>query len=181
VDSAALLPDDLLFELLRYAFEPWRPYDADMLSPPTQRSLDRIFAETGIRIPEIFSSMAFACPNYISWFAGLGEDSNRVNHFLEQLRAFRDEGLPSRYVIFNHGFDGDCDCWDTEAAYDNEPPIVYVQLNNNGIVNSVRPWATTFREYLDRHARHYAPRCSKKGPRRRAKRLLEGYPPVIWP
>jgi len=173
---AALLPEDVLIQLLGYGFEPWSSSGWYPAVPPTPNSIERIYQETGVKIPNLMIRMATECTSYGGWFGSIGEDSHNGNHLLVYNAYWHQEGLPKRYVIFNHGHDEDCDCWDTESPAEAEYPIVYVQISDDGAVNHVTPLAPGMAEYLDHQARSHAPRCPVKALRRRAKRLLAAYP-----
>jgi len=173
--SNPVLPFDVLIELLRYSFEPWGSSGRYPATPPTPKSIEHIHRETGVVIPELLVRVAEACPSYGGWFGSIGEDYGSGNHLLQHNWHWHNVGLPSRYVIFNHGHDGDCDCWDTSGQFAGEYPIMYVQMTDMGSVRFVQPWASSIQEYLDRHAREHGPRCAVKTLRRRAKRLLAAH------
>lgn len=172
-----LLPKDVLLELLSASFLPWGASSWYPSQPPTDASIGRIHAELSIRLPALFIEIARACPAYGGWFGSIGEDTFSHNHLLSINRAFREEGLSRRYVLMNHGHDGDCDAWDTEAAAPNrELPIVYFNFPSDGReLRGLRPSAPTFAEYIDAFVRQHAPQCPEKGLRRRAKRILSAH------
>lgn len=83
--------------------------------------------------------------------------------------------MPARYVLLNHGHDGDCDAWDREAqpGSNGELPIVYFDYDTERRqLSGLRVSATSFAEYIDAFVRAHAPQCSMKALRRRAKRIL---------
>ena len=125
----------------------------------------------------MFVEIARASPRYGGWFGSIGEDFESPNHLLSINRCFREEGLPARYVLLNHGHDGDCDAWDTAAGpVDGELPIVYFVYDRDWReLGGIRASARTFAEYIDSFVRAHAPRCPEKGLRRRAKRSLADY------
>lgn len=173
-----LLPHEVLLDLLPASFEPWGSRDVNAASPPTDASLQRIASELGIFIPLLFTEIARVCPAYGGWFGSIGNDFASHNHILSINQTFRGLGLTSRYVLLNHGYDGDCDAWDLEAkrSPNGEMPIVYFDFNSDRReLRSLRPMAATFAEYIDGFVRAHAPRCPVKRLRRRAKRILEAY------
>ncbi|HYE17619.1 MAG TPA: hypothetical protein VEA69_04200 [Tepidisphaeraceae bacterium] len=174
-----LLPKTVLLSLLPASFEPWGASDWYPSRPPTPDSVARVESELAIRVPGSLVEVARACPSYGGWFGSVGDDFESHNHILSINRAFRAEGLSSRYVLLNHGHDGDCDAWDTGAPADRngELPIVYFNYNcDRRELRGLRPSAGSFAEYVDAFVRLHAPRCPVKGLRRRAKRMLAGFP-----
>jgi hypothetical protein len=167
------LPKAALFELLSASFEPWGS-SAYPSRPPTNESVRRINAELGITLPPLFIEMAAACSSYGGWFNSIGDDFDSHLHILKMNSMFREEGLPPRYVLFNHGHDGDCDAWDTEALPSaDELPIFYFDYDcERRDFSGLRPMASSFADYLDEFVRTHAPRCPVKSLRRRAKRVL---------
>ena len=80
-----------------------------------------------------------------------------------------------RYAMFNHGHDGDCDCWDIETPADGsgEPPIVYCHVGDDGrLTRPSQPLAGSFREYLEGFCRSHVSSIARQAVRRRMKRLL---------
>lgn len=145
--------------------------------------MQRIAAELGVRLPPLFIEIARACPAYGGWFGSIGDDFASHNHLVNINGWFREVGLSARYVLLNHGHDGDCDAWDTEGppSAGGELPIVYFDYDaDRRQLRGLRPSAATFAEYIDAYVRARAPRCPMKGLRRRAKRILaahDGSPP----
>lgn len=171
------LPRAVLFDLLPAAFGPWGMSSWYPSTPPTPASLDRIERELLVRVPPLFAEVALACPAYGGWFGSIGEDYDSHNHLLTINADFHSDGMPSRYVMLNHGHDGHCDAWDlgSHAAGASEPPIVYFNYDSDRRhLRALMPSALSFAEYIDRLVRTYAPRCGTKGLRRRAKRILAG-------
>ena len=170
-----LLPKDVLLELLPAAFGPWGASGAFPSRPPTHQSVSRIESELGIRVPPLFIDVAQACDSYGGWFGSIGNDFASHNHLLSINRAWREEGVPPRYVLLNHGHDGDCDAWDTEpqALSTGERPIVYFRFDSDRrALSHLCASANSFAEYIDAFVRAHAPRCPVKGLRRKAKRVL---------
>jgi hypothetical protein len=168
----------VLLDLLPAAFEPWGSSTWYPSRPPTDLSVQRIESELGIRLPPLFVNIARACPSYGGWFGSIGEDFASHNHIVQINRAFRTEGLDPRYVLLNHGHDGDCDVWDTQPplAGDGERPIVYFNYDvDRHSTRGFRIIAASFAAYIDAHVRTRAPRCPVKDLRRRAKRMLAGF------
>lgn len=170
-----LLPRDILLDLLRASFEPWGSSSWYPSQPPTDASVKRIEAELGVTVPALFIEIARACPSYGGLFGSIGEDCASHNHLLSINQAFREAGLIPRYLLLNHGHDGDCDAWDTvaEREVNGEMPIVYDCERRQ--LHGLRPSAKTFAEYIDAFVRAHAPRCPEKGLRRRAMRILAAH------
>jgi len=170
----ALLSKDVLFELLPAAFGPWGNSSWYPSRPPTEASIGRIERELGVRLPALLVDVARACPSYGGWFGSIGDDFDSHNHILSINRTFREEGLPPRYVVLNHGHDGDCDAWDTQTPpIEGELPIVYFRYDTDRReLRGLRPSATSFATYLNAFVRQHAPRCTDKSLRRRAKQFL---------
>lgn len=175
---AQLLPKETLLELLPASFEPWGASSWYPSRPPTDASVNRIATELGVEVPALLVEIARACTSYGGWFGSIGDDFASHNHLLSINRSFREEGLNPRYVLLNHGHDGDCDAWDTEAARgpSGESPIVYFNYDcDRQELRGLRPSAVTFAEYIDAFVRGHAPRCPEKALRRRAKRILAAH------
>ena len=165
----------MLLELLPPAFGPWGASGLFPSRPPTEESVVRIESELGIRLPALLVEVALACDSYGGWFGSIGDDYVSHNHMLGYNRGFREEGVPPRYVLLNHGHDGDCDAWDTEAGPPRagELPIMYFNFDcERRALRHLRVSAASFAEYIDAFVRAHAPRCPVKGLRRRAKRML---------
>jgi hypothetical protein len=165
----------VLFDLLPAAFEPWGASAWYRSAPPTDLSLRRIEAELGFRPPALFVEVARACPAYGGWFGSIGDDFDNHNHLVRINQAFREEGLSPRYVLLNHGHDGDCDAWDTDArpGADGELPIVSFSYDGERrALAEARGSVASFADYIDAFVRTRAPRCPVPGLRRRAKRIL---------
>ncbi len=146
--------------------------------PPTRGSVKRIESELGLAIPKLFIEIAQACASYGGWFGSLGEDFESHCHIIAINRAFRELGVPPRYVLLNHGHDGDCDAWDTLASRSTGPelPIVYFRFSNESKeLRYLRTVAPTFTQYIDGFVRSAAPRCPVKALRRGAKRILKSF------
>ena len=169
---------DVLLDLLPAAFAPWGSASWYPSRPPTDASVRHIEAELGIRIPVLFVEVARACPAYGGWFGSIGDDLASQNHLLSINRGFREEGLSPRYVLLNHGHDGDCDAWDTQGqpSAAGELLIVYFKYDSDRReLRGLRPSADTFAEYIEAFVRANAPRCPEKSLRRRAKRILAAH------
>lgn len=173
-----LLPKDVLLDLLPAAFEPWGSWSMFPSRPPTTESVKRIESAFRITIPPLFIEVATACPAYGGWFNSIGDDYESHAHILTLNAALHAEGLPSRYVLINHGHDGDCDAWDLAASpTGGEPPIVYfhyddeVELEDRAI-RRINVSALCFADYIDRRVRWSAPRCPIVNLRQHAERVL---------
>lgn len=153
-DAADLFAGRLSRRLRQYVWH-------DNALAPTVRSAHRIGRELHLQIPTLLIQVAQRCPEYGEWFGGLGEDYSGPSHILTNNHALHRDGLPARYVIFNQGYDGDCDCWDLgESPVDGEYPIKYVSLLDRSDgrrdwvqVDRVLPYATNMYEYFDEHHR----------------------------
>lgn len=103
-----MLPKQILFEVLDALTLP----EPRGVAPPTPRSVQVIEAELGIRVPDLFVEIAARWASFVDYFANLDENYEDHAHILQRNRRFRDLGLPARYVVFNHGYDGDFIAWD---------------------------------------------------------------------
>ncbi|MCP4111783.1 MAG: SMI1/KNR4 family protein [Desulfobacteraceae bacterium] len=88
---------------------------------PTNASVDKINNELNIKIPGSFIDFAKRCPSYSSWLASIGEDYTSHNHILRLNKLIHRQcnvntWLPSWLIMINHGYDGDCDCFDTRSS-----------------------------------------------------------------
>jgi hypothetical protein len=175
------LPWKVLLDLLPAAFEPWGPYIKFPSRPPTAESVKRIESALGITIPPLFIEVATACPAYGGWFNSIGDDYEHHTHILILNASLHAEGLPSRYVLINHGHDGDCDAWDLDASpIGGEPPIVYFHYDDeeeleDRAIRRLEVSALSFADYIDRRVRWAAPRCSVEALRLHAERVLGEY------
>lgn len=161
--------------MLPAAFEPWGKSSLYPSRPPTEASVRRIEGELGVTLPPLLIEVARACPSYGGWFGSIGDDFASHNHMLVINRQFREEGLAQRYVLLNHGHDGDCDAWDLEAqpTGGGESPIVFFHYDcERRELRNLRISAASFADYIDTFVRAHAARCPIKGLRRRAKRVL---------
>jgi len=170
-----MIPDDILFQLVSIATEPWDSWYH--VAPPTPGSVERIQRELSITIPEDYVSVAAACASYGSWLAGLGDDYENNCHILALNTVFHtaDEtpALSNHFILLNHGHDGDCDCWDTrELTSKGEHPIVYINLES-GNLHATGKQFTSFRSYIEQFALDHAPANREK--RRRARKLIREY------
>ena len=168
------LPVPLLIDVLGHVCEPYGSgtYRA---APPTPASVRRISDELRVALPPLFVAVATACPAYGGWFASIGDDFQSHMHILALNRVFHGEGLPARYIMFNHGHDGDCDCWDMESPPDpsGEPAIVYCSVGDDGRSSRPpQPLPGSFRDYLEAFCRSHVSSIRRTGVRRRIKRLL---------
>lgn len=172
------LPRKVHFELLPAAFEPYGSSGWFPSRPPAPESIRRIEDSLSVRLPSLLVEIALACPSYGGWFGSIGDDIESHNHMLTINREFHEAGLPSRYVLLNHGHDGDCDGWDLQGAAgpDGQRPIIYFQYDLDTYFGDQRitPKVTdaTFAGYLDRYVRAHAVRCPDDNLRRRARRTL---------
>lgn len=174
VPHSGRLPKAVLLDLLPATFEPWGSGGLFPSRPPTSESIDRIESALRIKLPRLFVEVAAACSSYGGWFNSIGDDYENHSHILRTNVAFREEGLAARYVLLNHGHDGDCDAWDTEAQpNEGELPIVYFSYDvDRHALSGMRPSASCFADHIDDLVRAKAPRCPVKGLRRHAKRVL---------
>src|SRR5947209_16353 len=122
-----MMPFDTLAELFSIATE----RRLQQVAPPTPRSVETIQRELRVTIPDDYVRIATACPTYGGLLAGIGEDYHHDIHILRLNAVFHagvcSPALPRRFVLVDHGHDGDCDCWDTrETTSSGEHPVVYV-------------------------------------------------------
>lgn len=171
------LPKAVLLDLLPATFEPWGSSGWYSSRPPTPESVDRIESSLGIAIPRLFVEVASFCPSYGGWFNSLGDDYQSHFHLLSNNAALREAGLAARYVLLNHGHDGDCDAWDREGQrQEGELPIMYFNYNEDDrILRGMKLSATCFADYIENLVRVKAPRCPVKSLRRHAKKVLTAH------
>jgi hypothetical protein len=169
-----MLELEILIELFGLAFE-GRKDSSLTTSAPTPLSLKKINEQLGISIPPDFIKFAEAYTVYDIWFASIGDDIDNHNHILSLNKIFREEGLPSHLVMLNHGYDGDCDCWDTrQISASGEHPILYYNLDSGQeSMESSEYWFASFREYLEYLCRARSLKSADKNIRRKAEKLLE--------
>ncbi len=171
------LPKAVLLDLLPATFEPWGSSGLFPSRPPTPKSVGRIESSLGIVMPRLFVEVASCCPSYGGWFNSIGDDYQSHAHLLSNNAAFREAGLAARYVLLNHGHDGDCDAWDTGGqTQEGELPIMYFNYNEDGrIFRGLKLSATCFADYIDNLVRAKAPRCPVRRLRRRATQILTAH------
>lgn len=147
-----------LAEMFNYGAQMYgRLYHA---KPPTCESVAKIQSSLGITLPEIFIEFAKRCPRYGVWFASIGNDYDNHIHILKLNEIYHgttSDSLPAHLIMFNHGHDGDCDCFDISAkvADVNEYPLVYCSIPEDedpSPPTSVISIEKTFHEYLERWA-----------------------------
>jgi hypothetical protein len=128
IPHPARLPKAVLLDLLPATFEPWGSSGLFPSRPPTHESVGRIESSLRIEIPRLFIEVAASCPSYGGWFNSIGDDYESHAHILSINAAFREAGLATRYILLNHGHDGDCDAWETEGQREEgELPSVYFE------------------------------------------------------
>lgn len=173
------LPKHILFEVLDALSGP-QPMG---LAPPTPRSVQVIEAELGIRVPDLFVEIAARWPSFVDYFASLDENDDDHTHILQRNRRFRNLGLPARYVVFNHGYDGDFLAWDLagERAPGGELPIVsfsfeFDEPSGGGRFESPPLlMASSAQEYFDRFVRAKIQSHPKRNLRKRLKQILQTF------
>lgn len=163
-----------VYGLIHQVFEgsPERPKNR-----PTKASLQRIRSELKVQVPEPYVRLARSSPYYeANWFASIGEDYTSARHILELNKLFRQDGLSRSKVMFNMGFDGDCDCWDLEQPkVGGEHPILHTNVDvyhSRGEQHS-KLLASSFREYLQDFCIHQVCTVRSRRLKRRVKDLLE--------
>ncbi len=171
------LPKHILFEVLDALTRP----EPMGLTPPTPRSVQVIEAELGIRVPDLFVEIAARWSSFVGYFASLDENFEDHTHILQRNRRYRDWGLPARYVVLNHGYDGYFDAWDLagERAPGGELPIVWFSFEFDEPSGGGRfespplLMASSAEEYFDRFVRAQIRSHPKRNLRKRLKRLLQ--------
>lgn len=152
-----MIPLPVLFEVFELAFgtRDWRLSAATA----TEKSIARISGELKIEIPRDFAALSQNCASHGNWFSSIGEDYGTPNHILQANKSMRVgnksyNALPSHLIVLNHGFDGDCDCWDTQRApnENGEFSIVYYEASSGKIRNPNYdfPSFVSYLEYLCR-------------------------------
>jgi hypothetical protein len=178
-----IVPFETLTELFEIATAQWSQRPWARAAKPTLDSIARIQRELGIHIPDDFARLAAACPSYGSWLASIGNDFNSASHLTRLNKVFHqsrppdaEDGyaeLPSHFIMLNHGYDGDCDCWDTRVVTaSGEHPIVYVCVEAQVPETSGTPFQS-FRAYAEHFALHHARHVSDRAQRRRAEQLIK--------
>jgi hypothetical protein len=177
-----MIPFEALTELFEIATAPYSRVPWGCAAPPTTQSLDRIREDLCIRIPDDFVRLAAACPSYGSWLASIGDDFDIGSHIIKLNTLFHEsvspeeEGyavLPKHLIMFNHGHDGDCDCWDTRVTTAcGEHPIVYVCIDAKTAEVGDRQ-VQNFRAYAENFALYQAPKVHVQPLRRRAEQLIQ--------
>lgn len=122
--------------------------------PATDASVACIERTLRIALPGDFVEFSRLVHNYGVWFGSIGDDYTSHNHLLQLNEAAHraDEesvALPAHWILINHGHDGDCDCFDVSGGSSSEYPIYYLNVE---FPRSPTLLATTFREYLEKHA-----------------------------
>ena len=99
-------------------------------SPADGRLVERMQqVRLTIELPPLFIEVAAVLSAYGGWFNSIGDDYENNYHILDMNASLYSGGLPSRYVLLNHGHDGDCDAWDLEASpIGGEPPDCLLPL-----------------------------------------------------
>ena len=145
------LEDIAEWKIRKYARYPSRMYPS---KPATEESVAYIETALKVSLPRDFVEFSRLVHNYGVWFGSIGDDYASHNHLLRLNEAFHqaDEesiALPERWILINHGHDGDCDCLDVSGGSSSEYPIYYINVEC-----SKEPvlMATTFRDYLETHA-----------------------------
>lgn len=175
------LPRKVLLDLLPATFEPWGSLSMFPSRPPTAGSVERIESALRFKLPPLLIEVATACPAYGGWFNSIGDDYENNYHILSMNAALHAGGLPLRYVLLNHGHDGDCDAWDLEAPpIGGEPPIVYFHYDDEDekedrAIRRLKVSTLSFADYIDRRVRWSAPRCPVEALRLHAERVLGEY------
>jgi SMI1 / KNR4 family (SUKH-1) len=147
-----------LAELFAFGATPWAAlYKA---TPPTTASVSRINHDLGIELPTSFVAFAALCPRYGTWFASIGDDYDSYLHILRLNIGFHADDiedepnhLPPWLILFNHGHDGDCDCFDTRSRTSSgEHPLLYYSIPDSDQLQPPsipQPLAASFQDYLD--------------------------------
>ena len=127
------------------------------VAPPTAASIARINAELGIALPPTLIDFARRSQRFGAWFSGLGEDYDNPLHILAMNREFHKRQrsgdrhwrpMPKHLVIFNHGHDDDCDCFDLRLP-PSEQGEYWISYWSPG--EDDRSLADNFPDYLDHH------------------------------
>jgi hypothetical protein len=145
-------------------------------STPTPTSVDQINNALGIILPGSFVEFARRCPAYTIIFASIGGDFDNDNHILNVNREFHGDDphyrVPSWFVVFNTGHDGDCEGFDSrKRSADGEYPIVYWSaLGGLDFDNTGWPVFHSFHEHLEHTITYYARNSDKV----RAEEIIHG-------
>ena len=175
-----VLTNDQLVDLFTLGATPWA--GAFRVAPPTAASVRRINATLKIELPDAFVAFADKCADYGVWFAGIGKDYDNPLHILRLNQSFHAGGdsepnnLPDWLVLFNHGHDGDCDCFDLRTRTPTgEHPLLYYSVSESS--QPQPPFepitlAPNFHDYLTA----LATRMAKDEERNRRKRRAKNRP-----
>jgi len=118
---------------------------------PTSASIKRISEHFRMMLPHVFLELVRCWRGSGSWFASLGNDYENPQHIIRMNSYWRTRRrtrrLPSHLVIFNLGFDEDCDCFDLEA-YDRATGEYPIRYWTPGC--AAEPIQPTFLDYANR-------------------------------
>jgi len=154
--SALSLGMKTLEELAAWKTKKWMPWTCSWYpsKPATEASVTHIESALQVALPRNFVEFSKLVHNYGVWFGSIGDDYDSHNHLLRLNEAFHqpedgDIALPERWVLINHGHDGDCDCFDVSGGSSPEYPIYYINVESPGEPVLM---GKTFQEYLEMHA-----------------------------
>ena len=98
-------------------------FAAKQFPRPTSASIERINSHFGIVLPRSFLEFVRCWRSSASWFASIGNDYQSHDHIIRTNSYWRSRRrtrrLPENLVIFNRGFDDDCDCFDVTTLDDS--------------------------------------------------------------
>src|SRR5277367_462526 len=124
-----------LEELAVLMTKKWMPWTCDWYpsKPATKESVVYIESILKFTIPQDFIEFSRLVHNYGVRFGSIGDDYTSHNHLLRLNEAFHQAddssiALPERWILINHGHDGDCDCLDVSVGNGGEYPIYYLNV-----------------------------------------------------
>jgi len=121
----------LLMELFDLYFD---GKGSEVVCKPTSNSVKIIENELSCKLPPSLIMLGEHCKYFSSWFSSIGDDFNNPSHILNTNKIFKEcdpdnpkAGLPEWFVMFNLGYDEDCEGFDSRNI-DNvtgEYPVYY--------------------------------------------------------
>lgn len=119
--------------------------------PPTKFSIEKINEHFGMQLPASLIQVVRCWRNSGGWLAGLGPDYESPEHIIRTNSYWRNRRpkrrIPRNLVIFNRGFDDDCDCLDLDR-FDPATGEYGIRYWTPGISSESPLIFATFEEYM---------------------------------
>ncbi|SMC28217.1 hypothetical protein SAMN02745857_03162 [Andreprevotia lacus DSM 23236] len=115
--QVAAVPWERLPELFDLSIS-WQVLDGQDrgVSKATEKSVERVNWLYGLKLPISYQEFVGRSREANKWLTGVGEDYEAERHLVRMNRLWRNlprkSRIPSHLVMFNLGFDEDCDCFD---------------------------------------------------------------------